>query len=303
LCSCAVLEVRDTGTGISTDELPHIFERFHRVKGAIGRSYEGSGIGLSLVQELVRLHGGTIQVSSVVGQGTCFTVFIPTGCAHLPSESINATRTLTSTATGTNPYVEEILRWLPTLSDSADRAAESISIPVQPKQASIPMGRILLADDNADMRDYLKRLLSQQYEVETVANGAAALAAIRQQLPDLVLADVMMPEMDGFELLRLLRSHHTTQDIPIILLSARAGEEARIEGLEAGANDYLIKPFSARELLARIEANLRLAQLRREATQREQALNQQLTRRINELQTLFDLLPVGVRSQKTQTVT
>ncbi|NJL37377.1 MAG: response regulator, partial [Leptolyngbyaceae cyanobacterium SM1_4_3] len=294
LCSCAVLEVRDTGTGISTDELPHIFERFHRVKGAIGRSYEGSGIGLSLVQELVRLHGGTIQVSSVVGQGTCFTVFIPTGCAHLPSESINATRTLTSTATGTNPYVEEILRWLPTLSDSADRAAESISIPVQPKQASIPMGRILLADDNADMRDYLKRLLSQQYEVETVANGAAALAAIRQQLPDLVLADVMMPEMDGFELLRLLRSHHTTQDIPIILLSARAGEEARIEGLEAGANDYLIKPFSARELLARIEANLRLAQLRREATQREQALNQQLTRRINELQTLFDLLPVGV---------
>jgi PAS domain S-box-containing protein len=303
LCPCAVLEVRDTGTGIPADELPHIFERFHRVEGAIGRSYEGSGIGLSLVQELVRLHGGTIQVSSVVDQGTCFTVSIPTGCAHLPRESVNTTHTLTSTATGINPYVEEILRWLPNLSDSADRSAESISIPVQPKQASIPTGRILLADDNADMRDYLKRLLSQQYEVETVANGAAALAAIRQQLPDLVLADVMMPEMDGFELLRLLRnppledslrSRHTTQDIPIILLSARAGEEARIEGLEAGADDYLIKPFSARELLARIEANLRLAQLRREATQREQALNQQLTRRINELQTLFDLLPVGV---------
>jgi PAS domain S-box-containing protein len=295
--------VRDTGTGIPADELPHIFERFHRVKGAIGRSYEGSGIGLSLVQELVRLHGGTIQVSSAVGQGTCFTVSIPTGCAHLPSESINAIRTLTSTATGASPYVEEILRWSPNLSASADGAAEALSIPVQPKQTSIPTGRILLADDNADMRDYLKRLLSQQYEVEAVADGAAALAAIRQQLPDLVLADVMMPEMDGFELLRLLRNPPledslrfdlTIQNIPIILLSARAGEEARIEGPEAGADDYLIKPFSARELLARIEANLRLAQLRREATQREQALNQQLTRRINELQTLFDLLPIGV---------
>jgi PAS domain S-box-containing protein len=257
------LEVRDTGIGIPADELPHIFERFHRVKGATGRSYEGSGIGLALVQELVKLHSGEIRVSSAVGQGSCFTVSIPTGCAHLSNESINATRTLTSTAIGAMPYVEEILGWS---SSSIER-----SIPVQPNP-SFPTARILLADDNADMRDYLKRLLSQQYEVETVEDGVAALAMIREQMPDLVLTDVMMPGMDGFELLQSLRSDPTTQDIPIILLSARAGEEARIEGVAAGADDYLTKPFSARELLARVEANLKLAQLRREATQREQAL-------------------------------
>jgi PAS domain S-box-containing protein len=268
------LEVQDTGTGIPAEELPHIFERFHRVKGARGRSYEGSGIGLSLVQELVRLHGGTIEVNSIVDRGTCFTVFIPTGCSHLPSESINATRTLTSTATGAMPYVEELLRWLPKSSESSEAKASelSLSVPVRPQPSSTPTARILLADDNADMRDYLKRLLSQQYEVETVADGTAALAAIRRQRPDLVLTDVMMPRLDGFGLLRELRADPHTQELPIILLSARAGEESRIEGLEAGADDYLTKPFSVRELLARVEANLKLAQLRREATQREQAL-------------------------------
>ncbi|MBF2048530.1 MAG: PAS domain-containing protein [Elainella sp. C42_A2020_010] len=275
------LEVRDTGTGIPAEELPHIFERFHRVKGARGRSYEGSGIGLALVQELVKLHSGTIRVSSGVDQGTCFTVAIPMGCAHLPSarlqrgeaERIGATRTLASTATGATPYVEEVLRWSAQLNSSSEALAPDLPLPLpaQPK-LSAATARILLANDNADMRDYLRRLLGQQYQVETVADGVAALTAIRQQRPDLVLTDVMMPEMGGFELLRSLRADPTTQDIPIILLSARAGEEARIEGLAAGADDYLTKPFSARELLARVEANLKLAQLRQEATQREQAL-------------------------------
>ncbi|MFQ4146158.1 PAS domain S-box protein [Chlorogloeopsis sp. ULAP02] len=272
------LEVRDTGTGIPAEELPHIFERFHRVKGTRGRSYEGSGIGLSLVQELVRLHGGTIAVSSIVNRGTCFTVSIPKGCVHLPSECIHATPTLTSTATGVMPYVEEILRWSPwsskLIESSQNTTCElsSISVPVQPQQPSSRTARILLADDNADMRDYVKRLLSQQYEVEAVTDGITALAAIHEQLPDLVLTDVMMPGLDGFELLRELRGKPQTQELPIILLSARAGEESRIEGLQAGADDYLTKPFSARELLARVEANLKLAQLRRDATQREQAL-------------------------------
>lgn len=274
------LEVRDTGTGIPTEELTHIFERFHRVKGAKGRSYEGSGIGLSLVQQLVKLHSGSIQVSSVVDQGTSFTVSIPTGCAHLPRERIEASRTLASTATGVAPYVEEALRWLP--GEEMGKVGEwkpsridrplTTSSPHHPVTPSLFSTRILLADDNADMRDYLKRLLSQQYEVQVVEDGVAALAAIRQQMPDLLITDVMMPGMSGFELLRSLRSDRTTQDIPIILLSARAGEESRIEGLEAGADDYLTKPFSARELLARVEASLKLARLRREAAQKEQAL-------------------------------
>jgi PAS domain S-box-containing protein len=276
LCSSVpfvILEVRDTGIGIPAEELPHIFKRFHRVKGARGRSYEGSGIGLSLVQELVRLHGGIIEVNSTVEQGTCFILSIPTGRAHLPDERITATRTLTSTATGAMPYLEEALRWLPEKENGEPRMGnreKSISSP-----SSLPLpssARILLADDNADMRNYLTRLLSQQYDVEAVADGRAALAAIRDQIPDLVLADVMMPELNGFGLLQALRADPQTQELPIILLSARAGEEARIEGLEAGADDYLTKPFSARELLARVEANLKMARLRQEAAHREQVL-------------------------------
>ncbi|GAB1544741.1 hypothetical protein NUACC21_74170 [Scytonema sp. NUACC21] len=264
------LAVRDTGIGIPDSELPHVFERFHRVKGARGRTHEGSGIGLSLVQELVKLHGGTIQVSSIVNEGTCFTVSIPTGAAHLPSDRLrwgeaqrtDAARTLASTALGVAPFVEEALRWLP---EEENRGASTMSPLSSP-------ARILLADDNADMRDYVKRLLCQHHHVETVANGTDALAAARALLPDLILTDVMMPGLDGFELLRELRADPRTKTTPIILLSARAGEESRIEGLEAGADDYLIKPFSARELLARVNAKLEMARLHQEVTRREQEL-------------------------------
>ncbi len=259
------LTVQDTGTGISDTELPHLFERFYRVKGARGRSYEGSGIGLSLVQELVKLHGGTIDVTSKVDQGTTFTVTIPTGTAHLPDEQIGVASTLASTAIKASAFVEEALRWIP----KKGNGEKLLPIPTPDSPLPTPpAARILLADDNADMRDYIQRLLSQQYQVEAVADGAAALAAAQQFPPDLVLTDVMMPELDGFELLQSLRADTHTREIPIILLSARAGEEARVEGLEAGADDYLTKPFSARELLAHVDANLKLGQLRREAMQK-----------------------------------
>ncbi len=268
------LSVQDTGIGIPAAEIPQLFERFHRVKGAQGRTFEGSGIGLSLVQELVKMHGGTVKVSSVLGVGSCFTVSIPTGYAHLPPDRISATQTLTSTALGAAPYIEEALRWLP---EEGEREKEkggkdfSLLSPL-PLSLSPSSSRILLADDNADMRDYVKRLLSQHYEVEAVPNGLAALNSVRERLPDLVLTDVMMPFLDGFGLLQALRSDPQTKKVPIILLSARAGEEARVEGLEAGADDYLIKPFSARELLARVEAALKMARLRQETMQREQEL-------------------------------
>lgn len=270
------LSVADTGVGIPSEELPHLFERFHRIKNSQGRSFEGSGIGLSLVQELVKLHGGAIDVSSTFGLGSCFTVTIPTGKAHLESEQIGASCALASTALGAMPYVEEAQRWLPEgdfrlpiVDFELDNNPTNLNLAPanQPTQS-----KILLADDNADMRDYIRRLLSGSYIVQTVADGVAALTAIEKNPPDLVLTDVMMPGMDGFELLRSLRSNPATQDISIILLSARAGEEARIEGLAAGADDYLIKPFSARELLARVEASLKLARLRQEATVRERTL-------------------------------
>ena len=271
------LAVQDTGIGIPATEIPRLFERFYQVKGAQGRTFEGSGIGLSLVQELVKLHGGTVAVSSVEGEGSCFRVLIPTGCTHLPSEQIGATRTLASTATGAALYVEEALRWLTEEHESIEvvKNQEERKAAFTPSYSHVSniysdarqtsaSSRILLVDDNADMRDYLKRLLSERWQVETAANGAIALNLIQKQLPDLVLTDVMMPEMDGFQLLKTLRSDPITQSIPIILLSARAGEEATVEGLEAGADDYLIKPFSARELIARVETQLQMSRLRQE---------------------------------------
>ncbi|MBD2073537.1 response regulator [Phormidium sp. FACHB-592] len=249
------LVVKDTGTGIPAHELPRLFERFHRVAEAQGRSYEGSGIGLSLVQELVNLHNGTVTVSSVVESGSTFVVRLPMGYAHLPSEQIQVSQTQTATASSATAYVEEALGWV--VEPKEDPAA-------LPQRAS---ARILLADDNADMRHYLQRLLRAQYDVEAVANGQAALEAARIQMPDLVLTDVMMPQVDGFELLRQLRLDPQTREIPILLLSARAGEEAAIEGLEAGADDYLVKPFSARELLARVATNLELGRSRQAANQ------------------------------------
>lgn len=293
-----VLEVRDTGTGIPAAELPHIFQRFHRVKGAAGRSYEGSGIGLSLVQELVKLHGGSIRVNSVVGQGTWFTISIPTGYSHLPGDRVassqenrlqlhqsedqlmGAEHSFASIETRATPYIAEVLRWLPDerseqvdewMREAAHHPSTRPPTHPSPHSPALP-ARILLADDNADMRHYMRRLLHQQYEIEVVSDGVAALAAIRQQMPDLVLTDVMMPRLDGFGLLQALRANPDTQQIPIILLSARAGEESRIEGLAAGADDYLIKPFSARELLARVEATLKMARMRQEAAQQEREL-------------------------------
>jgi len=243
-----LLEVRDTGTGIPDAELPHVFERFHRVEGARSRTEEGSGIGLALVQELVRLHRGTIEVESGIGTGTTFRVRLQRGSAHLPPQRIGGSQTLSSTATGIVPYVEEALRWLPD------------DVPAPSETASAE--RLLVADDNADMRDYLRRVLGSRWQVEVVGDGRAALEAARAHPPDLVLTDVMMPEMDGFALLRALRENERTRHVPVVMLSARAGEEARVEGLGAGADEYLVKPFSARELLARVASQLALAKAR-----------------------------------------
>jgi signal transduction histidine kinase len=260
------LTVRDTGNGIPSHELPHIFERFHRVEGATGRSFEGTGIGLSLVQELVKLHGGSVRASSVEGQGSTFEVSLPTGSAHLPAERI-ADRASALTATSAAPYVLEASQWIGSGEgtwDTPEAPAQDVPSPASPENASgRERARVLVADDNADMREYLARLLSTRWCVDVAGDGQAALVSARTQPPDLVLSDVMMPRLDGFGLLRALRSDTRTRTIPVILLSAQAGEESAMEGLEMGADDYLVKPFSARELLARVRTHLELARVRR----------------------------------------
>jgi PAS domain S-box-containing protein len=265
------LSVRDTGTGIPANEMPCLFERFHRVKGARGRSLEGSGIGLALVQELVKLHGGAVRVESEVDRGSTFTVTIPLGTAHLPADRIESAP-LTSTALRGEVYVEEALRWLPELRSPDLGTQQEAHLRMSAKTTARPAPfasenstpRILLADDNADMRDYVGRLLREHYHVDAVIDGMEALKTARERTPDLVLADVMMPRLDGFGLLKELRADKRLKTVPIILLSARAGEEARVEGVESGADDYLIKPFSARELVARVDAHLKMSRLRAE---------------------------------------
>ena len=271
------LTVRDTGTGIPSNEISRLFERFHRVKGARGRSWEGSGIGLALVQELVKLHGGQVSVESKVDEGSKFTVSIPLGTDHLPHDRIGSPRTLASTALDSKAFVEEALRWLPDHPKSADGAADAFS-PLHPaatpisKRQPARSARILVADDNADMREYVERLLGEDYDVVSVADGEAALKSMREQRPDLILSDVMMPRLDGFGVLQAVRAEESLRDIPVILLSARAGEESRIEGLQSGADDYLVKPFSARELLARVNSHLAIARIRGNSAELERKL-------------------------------
>ena len=268
------LTVRDTGTGIPSHELPKVFERFHRVAGAHGRTHEGSGIGLALVLELIKLHGGTVSADSAYGKGSTFRVTIPRGRSHLPAAQIGAARKQAPMALGAAPFVEEASRWLPDAGSQGEQI-EATTASERAETVPVERARIVLADDNSDMRDYVRKLLAWRYDVEAVADGEAALKAIARMKPDLVLSDVMMPRLDGIQLLARLRGNPETSTLPIILLSARAGEESRVEGMQGGADDYLIKPFSARELLARVEAHVKIARFRRNA---EQALRDEQER-------------------------
>ena len=258
------LSVTDTGVGIRAAELPHLFERFHRVKGTQARTYEGTGIGLALVRELALLHGGDVRVESEEGRGSTFSVKVKTGTAHLPADQLRQALPLTVTASTAAAYVAETLSSLPTdlAVDCLPVRAEAVPAPASSSENK-RLPQILLADDNADMRDYVTRLLSRTCEVIPVSDGVAALSAARESIPDLVLSDIMMPHLDGLGLLHALREDPATRMVPVIFLSARAGQEHAVEGLKAGADDYLAKPFSGDELLARVHTHLEQAQVRR----------------------------------------
>ena len=267
----AVLSVADTGVGVPEHEVGRLFDRFHRVEGIHGRTHEGSGIGLALVQELTRLHGGEVTVSSQPGVGTTFTVRIPFGHRHLARESISNADSGEMHPRQSGVYVQEALRWLP---QQQPDPSVGTSPPVDAtgqiggRYRSTWGARIVIADDNADLRQYLASLLQPYYRVEAVSDGQEALELIRRQRPALLVSDVMMPRLDGFGLLAAVRDNASLRTLPVILLSARAGDEARMEGVQAGADDYLVKPFTARELLARVAALIELDRMRRAGEER-----------------------------------
>jgi signal transduction histidine kinase len=248
----AVLKIKDTGVGIPESELPHMFERFHRVQQVTGRTFEGTGIGLSLIKELVLLHKGEISVESELNVGSTFTVKIPLGKDHLPATQITMQREDEENQTF-NMYVEEA----GTLLVKAPEVTEAV------ERNELPM--VLVVDDNADMREHIQIILSNQFNVVTAVNGQDALQKIQEQKPDLVVSDVMMPVLDGIGLLKEIKGNRPTAHIPVILLTARAGEESKIVGWETGADDYLTKPFSAKELISRIASQIKTQQIRTEA--------------------------------------
>jgi PAS domain S-box-containing protein len=266
-----VLEVSDTGVGIAENEIPKMFQRFHRVKGNPGRSHEGSGIGLSLVKELVRFHSGTIKVKSENGKGSSFTITIPTGKEHISQEQLISVKRELEEAIS-NFYTIEAGSFLEPGNGHTSVLPEDINeIKIDHEPSAHLNGKshpkistVLIADDNADMRDYLETLLQKTYKVVVAKNGKEALEKIHSQKVDLVLSDIMMPVMDGIQLLKEVKNNQQTARVPVILLSARAGEEAKIEGYDIGADDYLVKPFSAKELLARVRAHLKMVKVRNE---------------------------------------
>jgi PAS domain S-box-containing protein len=243
-----MLSVRDTGIGIPTAELPRVFERFHRIPST-GRGPEGAGIGLALVAELVRLHGGVIEAQSREGEGSTFTVTLPCPASYLEGAPARATPARFGQYTS---YVDEALGWSehPANADSAGSAPGSSD------------ATVLVVEDNADMRTLITRVLSPHWRVLQAVDGAEGFEIAVAERPDLVLTDVMMARLDGLSLVTALRADPRTASVPVIFLSARAGEEAAVGGLSVGADDYLPKPFSTRELVARVRSNLEMARFR-----------------------------------------
>jgi CheY-like chemotaxis protein/anti-sigma regulatory factor (Ser/Thr protein kinase) len=235
-----ILTVIDSGVGISEEELPNLFKRFHRIEGSQGRSFEGSGIGLAMIQELIKLHGGSIKVTSKLGEGSTFTVILPLGSDHLPKEMIRPSSLVNEFILSANgrAIVQEVTSWTDSTSVDNEANDQCHDSDISSNNLAVPQQyqpyRILLADDNVDMRNYIKNILGKYWMVETAADGETAYSLACNNPPDLILSDIMMPRLDGFGLIKKLHANPVTKSIPIILLSARAGEESKVEGLGAG---------------------------------------------------------------------
>ena len=239
------IKIRDTGIGIAQEEIPKLFDRFYQVDSSHTREYEGTGIGLALTKELVELHHGNIKVESEKGTWTEFTLEFPLGREHLNEDEIRLEEKLSETKIP----IDLNLKPVKTIDDTNEKEFLSVDNSKTTEDKTI----ILVVEDNYDMRQYIRESLDGNYLIEEAVNGEQGVRKAEKIIPDLIISDMMMPKMDGNELVRILKNDEKTSHIPIILLTAKAGQENKLEGLETGADDYLTKPFDIKELQVSIK--------------------------------------------------
>ncbi|MDF5724191.1 MAG: response regulator [Rhizonema sp. PD37] len=263
-------QVQDTGIGIVTEQIPHLFERFRQAEGSENRSYEGSGLGLALVKELVELHGGTVTVESVYGEGTTFTVELMPGTAHLQRQQVLE---VPCEVNSSRAHVE--LAALELL-----EAEENHSDEILERETNNTQSTILVVDDNPDLRAYVSGILrANGYQVRTARDGSEGFQITKEILPSLIVSDLMMPLVSGHEMIRTIRNEEQIKGTPVILLTAKVDEETRIASTEHGADAYLAKPFNDRELLAEVRNLLALKENERRVVELNTYLTESVLKR------------------------
>ncbi|MEH2224143.1 response regulator [Nostoc sp.] len=274
-----ILQVQDTGIGIVKEQIPHLFERFRQAEGSANRSYEGSGLGLALVKELVELHGGQVTVESVYGEGTTFSLWLVTGNAHLPAQQVLETPTELNTNRASVELAD--LELVESTTDNIEDITINLSPSVDTQDsAHKTQHSILVVDDNPDLRTYVSEIFRRNgYHVQTARNGHEGHSRAKEILPSLIVTDLMMPLVSGLEMIQMIRNEEMLKGTPIILLTAKVDEETRIEGTEHGADAYLAKPFNDRELLAEVRNLLALKENERRIVELNTYLTESVLKR------------------------
>ena len=288
------LRVVDTGSGIPQAELGRLFDRFYRASNTRGRSVEGSGIGLSLVRSLTELNNGTVHIDSAVDVGTTVTIDLPP-VPEVRADAVPLAHVAGNGRPASNPYVAEATQWLD---------VETAEPPGRSARDERARPLVLIADDNPDMRRYLRRILSEHWDTVMFGDGMTALEGVRHHRPDLVVSDVMMPDLDGFGLVAAIRDDPDGASTPVLLLSARAGPEAAGDGYAVGADDYLTKPFTSQELVNRVEARLNAVTRQQGEELRRDSLTGLLSRRaiMQEVDDLSCAATLGEQSREPKSI-